>query len=416
MLVAENNDARIAPLAAPLPLLIVSFFLIMIDGYDMFIVAFLAPLITADLDLTPISMGQIFAAGLAGSMVGGLVLGPLADRIGRRPILTIALALAGGATILCSAATTFGQLAAIRFVAGFALGGVLAAVIPLTAEHFPPQRRNAAVTAMFLGYSFGAVLGGAITSMTMHLGWRALFVGTGILTLMLVPAAFLMQESLKRHDERSAGGSPIGGVTSAIAGLFKEGRFWATTSLSIGVFCMLLVAYMLNSWTPMIAVRSGIEPSKAALCGVFLNLGGITGALGSIFIIRKYGLFRPVAVMIVIGSLAIAAIGQLYGSTALLFSGLFVAGLFAIGGQQNTPAMAVEIYPQNIRAAGVGWQIAVGRLGSIAGPLIGGQLLSRNFDPQSIFMIVAIPAFLAAIAYGAVEYIRPKIVRPTGAT
>jgi MFS family permease len=82
MLVAENNDARIAPLAAPLPLLIVSFVLVMIDGYDMFIVAFLAPLITADLDLTPISMGQIFAAGLAGSMVGGLVLGPLADRIG----------------------------------------------------------------------------------------------------------------------------------------------------------------------------------------------------------------------------------------------------------------------------------------------------------------------------------------------
>jgi AAHS family 4-hydroxybenzoate transporter-like MFS transporter len=323
-------------------------------------------------------------------MVGGLVLGPLADRIGRRPILTIALALAGGATILCSAATTYGQLAAIRFVAGFALGGVLAAVIPLTAEHFPPQRRNAAVTAMFLGYSFGAVLGGAITSMTIHLGWRTLFVGTGILTLMLVPAAFLMQESLKHPDERSAGASPIGGVLSAIAGLFKEGRFWATTSLSIGVFCMLLVAYMLNSWTPMIAVRAGIDPSKAALCGVFLNLGGITGALGSIFIIRKYGLFRPVALMIVIGSLA------------------FAAGLFAIGGQQNTPAMAVELYPQNIRAAGVGWQIAVGRLGSIAGPLIGGQLLSRNFDPQSIFVIVAIPAFLAAIAYGAVEYLRPK--------
>jgi AAHS family 4-hydroxybenzoate transporter-like MFS transporter len=112
--------------------------------------------------------------------------------------------------------------------------------------------------------------------------------------------------------------------------------------------------------------------------------------------------------MIIIGSMAIAAIGQLYGSTALLFSGLFVAGLFAIGGQQNTPAMAVEVYPQNIRAAGVGWQMSVGRLGSIAGPLIGGQLLARNFDPQSIFMIVAIPAFLAAIAYGAVQYVRPK--------
>jgi AAHS family 4-hydroxybenzoate transporter-like MFS transporter len=179
-------------------------------------------------------------------------------------------------------------------------------------------------------------------------------------------------------------------------------------SLSIGVFCMLLVAYMLNSWTPMIAVRSGIDPSKAALCGVFLNLGGIVGALGSIVVIRKFGLFRPVALMVVFGSLAIAAIGQLYGSAVLLFSGLFVAGVLAMGGQQNTPAMAVEIYPQNIRAAGVGLQIAMGRLGSIVGPLVGGVLLARNFDPQSIFLIVAIPALLAAIAYGAVEYVRPK--------
>jgi AAHS family 4-hydroxybenzoate transporter-like MFS transporter len=408
MLVAENNDARMAAIAAPLPLLVISFVLVMIDGYDMFIVAFLAPLIAADLSLTPIGVGQIFAAGLAGSMVGGLVLGPLADRIGRRLVLTAALALAGGATLFCASATTFGELAGIRFVAGFALGGVLAAVIPLMAEHFPHERRNAAVTTMFLGYSFGAVLGGTITSLTMHLGWRTLFIGTGILTLLLVPAAFMMQESLSRRIETSAGTSRIGGMMSAIAGLFREGRFWATVSLSIGVFCMLLVAYMLNSWTPMIAVRSGIDPSKAALCGVFLNLGGIVGALGSIMVIRKFGLFRPVALMVVFGSLAIAAIGQLYGSAALLFSGLFVAGVLAMGGQQNTPAMAVEIYPQNIRAAGVGLQIAMGRLGSIVGPLIGGHLLARNFDPQSIFLIIAIPAVLAAIAYGAVEYVRPK--------
>ena len=54
MLVAENNDARMAAIAAPLPLLVISFVLVMIDGYDMFIVAFLAPLIAADLSLTPI--------------------------------------------------------------------------------------------------------------------------------------------------------------------------------------------------------------------------------------------------------------------------------------------------------------------------------------------------------------------------
>jgi MFS family permease len=86
MLIAESTEAQGAPTAfrTPVMLVAVSFFLVMIDGYDMFIVSFLAPLIAADLNLTRIAIGQMFAAGLAGSMIGGLVLGPVADRIGRR--------------------------------------------------------------------------------------------------------------------------------------------------------------------------------------------------------------------------------------------------------------------------------------------------------------------------------------------
>src|SRR5882757_1134084 len=93
MLIAERADVeeRAAEVRTPLALLAVSFITVMIDGYDMFIVAFLAPLIAADLHLTPVNIGQMFAAGLAGSMVGGIVLGPVADRIGRRPTLIASL-------------------------------------------------------------------------------------------------------------------------------------------------------------------------------------------------------------------------------------------------------------------------------------------------------------------------------------
>jgi len=411
LLIAEENGANISlerQHAAPLSLLIVAFILVMIDAYDMFIISFLVPLIAADLNLTPMSMGQIFAAGLAGSMLGGMILGPVADRYGRRPVLTLSLVVAGAATILCSTATTFGALAGVRLIVGFALGGVLAAVIPLIAEHFPQEKRNTAVTMMFVGYPCGAVVGGALTSMLIHHGWRTLFIGTGILTLAVIPIAFLLKESLERvrlgpgHD---SGGK---GRVSSIRALFTEGRSLATLSMGVGVFFMLLVTYLLNSWTPMIAVKSGMSPASAALCGVFLNLGGIVGALGSTIVIRKYGLFRPVAVMIVVGAVAIALIGQLYETTTTLFAGLFIAGVFAIGGQQNTPAMAVQLYPKHIRATGAGWQLAVGRLGSIAGPMIGGQLLTWQVGSESLFIIVAIPTLLAAVAYAAVELTRPK--------
>ena len=290
MLAAKGSDIDFAAeFQTPIPLVIVSFILVMVDGYDMFIVSFLAPLITADLNLTPISIGQIFAAGLAGSMFGGLVLGPVADRIGRRPTLIASLVLAGIATISCSMATTFGSFASLRFVAGFGLGGVLAAVIPLLAEQFPPERRNAAVTTMFVGYPSGAVVGGVITAMLLGYGWRNLFVGTGIVTFGVIIAALWLPEPPKEEHPAATRLGQSSSVLSSIKGLFAEGRLWATLAMATGVFCMLLVTYLLNSWTPMIAVRSGFAPSVAALCGVFLNLGGIVGAVLSTLLVRKFG-------------------------------------------------------------------------------------------------------------------------------
>src|SRR5580698_1559290 len=120
-------------------LLGISFALVMIDGYDLFIVSFVAPLIAKDLHLDFGNIGTVFAAGLAGSMVGGLLLGQIADRAGRRPALLGSLAAAGVATLLCSQAHSFGAFAALRFVTGLALGGLLASIVPLVAEHFPSQ-------------------------------------------------------------------------------------------------------------------------------------------------------------------------------------------------------------------------------------------------------------------------------------
>ncbi len=394
--------------AAPLLLLAFAFLLVMVDGYDIFIVSFLVPLITSELNLTHISVGQIFAAGLAGSMLGGMILGPVADRLGRRPVLTASLAVAGAATILCSTATSFAELAAYRLIAGFALGGVLAAVIPLVAEHFPREKRDTAVTMMFVGFPFGAVVGGALTSILIHHGWRTLFVGAGMLTLAVMPGAFLLKESFAASRSGAEREGEKTGRISSIRALFMEGRLWATICMMFGVFCMLLVSYLLNSWTPMIAVKSGMSPASAALCGVFLNLGGIVGAIGSMIVVRKYGLFRPVAVMVVLGAVAIAMLGQLTPTNTTFFAGLFVAGLFAIGGNQNAPAMAVNIFPRKIRATGTGCQFAVGRLGAIAGPMIGGQLLTWQVDSEFLFVIVAIFTLLAAVAYGAIEFVKPK--------
>jgi MFS transporter, AAHS family, 4-hydroxybenzoate transporter len=246
----------------PLALLGVSFALVMIDGYDLFIVSFVAPLIAKDLHLSFASFGTVFAAGLAGSMVGGLLLGHIADRAGRRPTVLVSLVTAGIATLFCSQASSFGAFAAFRFLTGLALGGLLAAIVPLVAEHFPQQQRSAAVTTMFIGYPLGAVFGGAITALFISHGWRVLFLGAGSVTLLLLPIALLLQETLYAPDA-PAHDSPRRLWRGSFIALFTGGRFWTTVIASFAVFCLLLVAYLLNSWTPLIAARSGFSPQSS---------------------------------------------------------------------------------------------------------------------------------------------------------
>ena len=393
-----------------LALLGVAFALVMIDGYDLFIVSFVAPLIAKDLHLNFVNIGTVFAAGLAGSMVGGLLLGQIADRAGRRPALLGSLATAGLATLLCSQAHSFGAFAALRFVTGLALGGLLAAIVPLVAEHFPSQRRSAAVTMMFIGYPLGAVVGGAITALLIDHGWRNLFLGAGVVTLLLVPIGLVLRETLYASDAPSDGPQRKA-FRWPFIGLFTEGRFWTTVIASFAIFCLLLVTYLLNSWTPLIAARSGFSPQTAAWCGVLLNLGGVIGALTSTLLVGRFGVFKVVTLMVAGGSFAVALLGYLYGSVGALYSGLALIGLLVIGGQQNAPAISVQLYPQRMRSAGVGWQFAAGRFGSILGPIIGGRLLAANVSVQSLFMLIAIPTLLSAGAYTVVGLLRQKLMR-----
>jgi len=387
-------------------LLYFAFALMMVDGYDMFNISFLMPLIARELSLSHVGVGQIFAAGLAGSMLGGMILGPLADRVGRRPVLTLSLVVAGVATILCSTVTSFEMLVTYRIIAGFALGGLLASVIPLVGEHFPKERRSVAVTTMFIGFPSGAVVGGILTSMLIRHGWRTLFVGTGFVTLLALPTVLFLKESL--GQARSSVDSAAGpGRVSSIRALVAEGRLLATACVMFSAFCMLLVLYLLNSWAPMIAVSSGMPAAEATLTGVFLNLGGIIGAAASTAAVKKWGLFRTTSMMVALGAIAIAALGQFSQMGMVFFAGLFLVGLLAIGGSQNAPAIAVDVYPQRMRATGAGWQFAVGRLGAIVGPLVGGQLLAWQVEPASLFVIVAIPTLLAAVAFALIGHFKP---------
>ena len=385
----------------------IAFALVMLDGYDMLLVSFVAPLVAEELRFDARELGTLFASGLAGSMLGSMVLGAVADRFGRRPVLIGSMVAAGLATLACSQAAGSQAFVLMRFVSGMALGGALAAVIPLAAESFPQERRSARVTAMFVGYPLGAVIGGAITTALLHFGWRNQFIGAGILTLMAAPAGLMFRETLATAHAHGHTGREAG-FRRTLLQLFANGRAVPTLLAAVGIFCLLFVAYLLNSWMPMLSKTAGLGTRIAALSAVVVNLGGVAGALLSIQLARRFGLLRVMVTMFALGSVAVAALGAAFVSPPVLLIAAFVAGGLVIGGQLNCPAVFVRLYPESMRAAGVGLQLAAGRVGSIVGPLAAGQLLAARAEGALVFQIAGAACAVAAVCYALVGALGPK--------
>lgn len=373
-----------------------AFLIVMVDGYDTLMMGFVAPLLTRQWGLHPADIGKLFAIGYLGAILGALAMGPLADRIGRKPLLVFALLLAAAATGACAFVAGPSLLLPLRFVAGIALGGALPAVIALTAEHARPEKRAGTVTLMYIGYPMGAVAGGVVTAALLHFGWPAIFFGTGVACLLAAGVAATLPESLAR------GVAVPRATRSAWREQFAEGRLWPALLLWIGLFATLLLTYFLVSWTPSIIVAQGGSPRVAALGAVLLNLGGCVGALAMAPVVNRYGPYRPVAALAAGGAIFIALLGQA-GSLPLVLVLLFATGVCALGAQLNFPAMTVMLFPPHVRSTGTGSTVGFGRIGSIVGPLLGGVLIAAGLPWSSLFLVAALPALVAAIVVFAAD-------------
>lgn len=383
---------------------VMSFLIIMVDGYDTLMISFVAPLLARDWGLAPTDIGKLFATGYMGAIVGALSMGPLADRVGRRPMLLAALLLASVATLLSAAAQSLGMLMALRLVTGVALGGALPALMALTAEHARPGRRGGTVTLMYIGFPLGAVIGGAATAALIHHGWQSVFVGAGIASLLAAGLAALMPESSRRAERASDAGRRAALLTEQ----FAEGRLRPALLLWLGLFSMLVLTYFLVSWTPTIIIARGGSDRVAALGPVLLNLGGIGGALAMAPVIDRLGPYYPIAALLALGTVLVAMLGSAPGGVGAMLVLLTAIGACIMGGQLNFPAMTVDLFPPHVRGAGAGWTIAAGRVGSILGPLIGGVLLAAGLAFEQLFLTAAVPALVAAAALFAAGRMRRR--------
>jgi MFS transporter, AAHS family, 4-hydroxybenzoate transporter len=394
-----------------------------LDGFDTQAIGYVAPDLARDWGLARGALGPVFSAGLFGLMIGALVFGPVADRIGRKRIIVFSTAAFGIGTLATVFAQDIPSLLVIRFLTGLGLGGALPNAVALTSEFSPHRRRATMVMAMFVGFSVGAALGGLIAAALIpSFGWRSIFLIGGIAPLILVPfLAVRLPESIRflaltgRADARVAemltwiapsarfpSGTRFGVHEAKLAGLpvthlFSEGRAWATLVLWIVFFMSLLDIYLLSNWLPTVLNDLGASVSIAVTVGAMFQVGGVVGTFALGQFIDRFS-FRALSLTYLLASFAVAAIGYSGQSIALATLAIFCAGFCIIGGQIASNALAATYYPTMVRSTGVGWALGIGRIGSIVGPLIGGIMFARHVGAESLFLAAAVPALCASVA------------------
>lgn len=394
---------------------LVCFAVSMIDGFDTLMLSFVAPLLAKSLQIDHASLGRVFGAGFVGTVLGSLIIGPLADRFGRRKMLVLALVVTGGFTLACAFASSAGALAALRFLGGLGMGGAIPPIAAITAESASSERRSSLVILMFIGFPLGAVVGGAITAvLMMKFGWPFVFLMGGSCALaaiapvlLVIPAITPAEATIKPDGQASEG--LVGNMLGRFVGnLFAEGRFAATFALWFGVLASMILSGFLVSFMPTILNLNGVAPDRAALGAVVINVGAIVGALLISLIVRRGAPFVAVAVAFVAGAVMVFTLGRVIGAGNAAFGLLFLVGACVVGGQLTFPAIASCLFPTGVRAAGVGWTLAIGRTGSIIGPVAGGILLAQNWSLGHLFLAAALLALLAALGIVLANLWRPR--------
>ncbi|WP_423380219.1 3-(3-hydroxy-phenyl)propionate transporter MhpT [Burkholderia sp. LMG 32019] len=380
------------------------FAIALLEGLDLQSVGVAAPRMAREFGLTVSQMGIAFSAGTFGLLPGAMLGGRLADRIGRKRVLIASVALFGLLSIATAQVSSFAMLVVVRVLTGIGLGGAMPNLIALSSEAVEPRSRSSAVATMYCGIPFGGVIASLIgVLLAGDTEWRHIFYVGGAGPLLLVPLlVWCLPESRAYLD--------VAGTRAARASvgrtLFGDGRTTSTIALWVSYFCTLIVLYFLLNWLPSLMAARGLDREHVGLVQIAFNVGAGLGALGIGAALDRMRASRVVGGMYVGIVLSLAALAAAPGFASLAASA-FAAGMFVVGGQSVLYALAAIYYPTAMRGTGVGAAVAVGRLGSVVGPLAAATLLAAGRSAP-VVIGASIPVTLVAAVAALVLIRRPQ--------
>ncbi|MTH45481.1 MFS transporter [Intestinirhabdus alba] len=404
-------------------ILVLCFITVAMDGFDTAIIGFIASDLVQEWGVEKSALGPVMSAALVGLAAGALTAGPLADKIGRKTVLIVSIVVFGGFSLLTAFADTLNQLTALRFLTGLGLGAAMPNAATLMSEYAPERRRALLVNLMFVGFPIGSSLGGFISAWLIpHYGWQSVLILGGAMPLALaVVLVFLLPESARYLVVKNRPQQQIAAILRRIAPLAEGARFVlheagqvkeksalgvifsrryavGTVMLCLTYFMGLLIFYLLTSWLPLLIRETGATLSQASIITALFPLGGGIGVLALGALMDKMDPNKVVAVGWLLTGLFVCLVGFSTSSLVLMGVMVFIAGTIMNGAQSSMPALAAGFYPTQGRATGVAWMLGLGRFGGILGAFSGAFLMQAQLAFETIFTLLAIPAFVSALA------------------
>lgn len=379
------------------------FLVAVVEGFDIQAMGVAAPKLAPQFGFDPGQMGWIFSISNIGLVIGAGLGGRFADRVGRKPVFIGAVLAFGLFTLLTSLVGTFEALFVVRFCAGLGFGAALPNMMALAAEVSAPEKRASTAAVMFCGMPLGGGTSALLTQLLPpDFDWRILFEIGGILPLLLAPTIyFLMPETLKK----SAAGAPRTDIASA---LFADGRAPATLLLWLAFLPTLMILYLILNWLPTLVVANGLDRAVAPQASLAFNFASVAGALFFGHLVDRVDTRWPMTFAYLGLIVALVALSASSGLTmTLVLSG--AAGFFLLGANYALYGVAATYYPLAVRGTGSGASVAVGRIGSIIGPLLAGLLLGGGMSAGGVVQyMVPVAAVAGAAVFGLSFCRRPQ--------
>lgn len=375
------------------------------EGFDLQAAGVAAGGIVGEFRPTPEQLGTFFSASTLGLFAGALVGGRLSDSFGRKSVLICSLVLFGLFSILTAAAHDIHALSWARLLTGAGLGGVFPNLIALVSESSSLRRRSANVALVYSGMPFGGAIASLVSMISASEQWRLIFIVGGVTPLCLAPLLyFVVRESTDFRRASAAvpgaAGFDIGTSprTGSFVAIFTGGRAAPTLPLWISSFLVLLTLYLILSWLPLLLVGSGFAKSEAAGVQIAFNVGGALGALGIGPLLESRARNPSIVAAFVAVPLLILLLSRAPAQLAVVTLIVFAVGAAILAAQSFLYATAPRCYPTLIRGVGVGAAVAIGRVGSIVGPKLGGALKAAGYGSSQLFAGILPLVVLASVA------------------